>query len=50
MAKCTGRADCQNEASKERHGCPYAAEIHDDDREDYCDCCDDCTQECALDI
>jgi hypothetical protein len=30
------------------HECPFAAEIHGDDS--LCECCDLCTQSCAMDI
>lgn len=32
------------------HGCPYASEINDDDDPEYCNCCEDCMQECNWDI
>ena len=33
------------------HSCPYASGINDnDDPEYYCNCCDDCTHECCMDI
>lgn len=47
--ECGMRDNCQNEATKEMHPCPYAQEIFDDD-EDVCNCCDNCTYECAMDI
>lgn len=31
------------------HACPYRSEIHDD-AESLCNCCEDCTRECAMDI
>lgn len=31
------------------HPCPYQHEINDN-AEDYCTCCDECTAECAWDI
>jgi hypothetical protein len=31
------------------HHCPYASEINDD-HEEKCTCCDECTHECAMDI
>lgn len=30
------------------HICPYAKEINDSDRE--CNCCSECTHQCAMDI
>ena len=32
------------------HSCPYQREINDDDNPEYCDCCEECTQECADNI
>jgi hypothetical protein len=32
------------------HSCPYASEINDNDDPEYCNCCDDCTHECCMDI
>jgi hypothetical protein len=31
------------------HECPYAVEIYDD-HEEICDCCDECTSQCAMNI
>lgn len=31
------------------HSCPFAEEINDN-YEEQCTCCDDCTYECAMDI
>ena len=46
--KC-GKGNCNN-PSPGFHSCPYASEINGNDDEDYCDCCDDCAHECAMDI
>lgn len=32
------------------HGCPYASEINDDDDPEYCNCCEDCMDQCNADI
>ena len=40
---------CHKNPAEEPHCCPYAMEIHDD-RETECDCCDDCADQCYLDI
>jgi hypothetical protein len=32
----------------EAHECPYRVEIHNND--ETCNCCDDCTRQCAMDI
>ena len=45
--KCQ-KVDCDNLATTP-HSCPYAGEIHDD-YESECNCCDECTHECAMDI
>ena len=47
--KCEG-GHCKgaNDATA-AHTCPFAEEINDD-HESLCNCCDECTQECAWDI
>lgn len=30
--------------------CPYASEIDHVDDQEYCNCCDDCHYQCAMDI
>jgi hypothetical protein len=40
----------KNPPSPDLHSCPFAVEIADNDDEDYCDCCDDCIYECAMDV
>jgi hypothetical protein len=40
---------CGRNPASEPHTCPYAADVHDDE-ETLCNCCDECTQECADDI
>ncbi len=32
------------------HSCPYASEIGGNDNEEYCNCCDECRHQCAMDI
>jgi hypothetical protein len=39
--------DCGNASSL--HTCPFAEEINNDS-ESLCNCCNDCTHECAQDI
>lgn len=39
---------CQVDDAEPMHECPYKVEIHQDGRE--CNCCKDCTRQCALDI
>lgn len=34
---------------QEPHTCPYAVDIHDDS-ETTCNCCRNCSHECAMDI
>ena len=38
---------CKNAALPD-HCCPYAQEINDDDS--FCNCCEDCIEECKQDI
>lgn len=40
---------CQVNDACDDHTCPYAEEINNDS-ESTCNCCDECTQECAMDI
>ena len=40
---------CRTIDSTEEHTCPYKTEIHDD-FETMCNCCTDCTRECADDV
>lgn len=32
------------------HSCPYAADINNNDDPNYCNCCEECEHECAMDI
>ena len=32
---------------KPSHPCPYEAEINDNSDPQYCNCCDECTQDCG---
>lgn len=41
---------CNKNESNGNRSCPYACEINDDCTEDYCNCCDECAHECAMDI
>jgi len=36
-------------ANVEIHFCPFQSDINNND-EDYCHCCDECTERCAQDI
>lgn len=40
---------CQKNEAQDDHTCPFAGDIHDD-HETLCNCCDQCTQDCADDI
>lgn len=41
---------CRNyNGTYETHGCPFDEEINGD-YEERCNCCPDCTHECAMDI
>lgn len=46
--RCGGARGCKN-PSAEDHTCPFSEEINGDS-ETLCNCCDDCTHECAMDI
>jgi hypothetical protein len=41
--------NCAKNPAQLKHTCPYAEEICGD-RETLCNCCDDCTYQCAMDI
>lgn len=45
LSKCQ---HCQIRHAEPEHTCPYAEEIHSDDRP--CNCCDECVKECTYDI
>lgn len=40
---------CNKNEGSELHTCPYNEDVCDD-HESLCNCCEDCTQECANDI
>lgn len=40
---------CQEHPAESMHTCPYASDIHDD-RETLCNCCEECTYQCRMDI
>lgn len=40
---------CGEKAGKAMHSCPFRVEIHDDEKT-LCNCCDNCTHECAMDV
>lgn len=40
---------CEKHPQGEAHPCPYLEEIRDD-HVTTCDCCDECTHECAMDV
>lgn len=41
---------CEKNPMAEEHPCPFAQEVHNDNNERYCVCCDDCTNQCADDV
>lgn len=41
---------CGIESFTALHGCPYAEEINDNYDPEYCQCCRQCTKECAEEI
>jgi len=44
---CNG---CNGKGSEESHSCPYESDINNNPDENYCNCCDNCQQECCDDI
>lgn len=46
---CREAGENANEATPDKHTCPYAVEINDN-HEAACECCQRCEQECADDI
>jgi len=47
MEKCE---KCEVKPATGKHSCPYASEICNEHRADYCNCCSDCEYECCMDI
>lgn len=47
----TNKCECcgKNAASDEKHTCPYAEDVNGD-HETMCNCCDNCSAQCAADI
>lgn len=41
--KCSG---CDNAGTEERHSCPYKCEVDNICSDDFCNCCEVCTQNC----
>ncbi len=41
---------CHTNPSTEAHPCPYAQDVNNNSKEDYCICCNECVAQCALDI
>jgi hypothetical protein len=39
-----------HEVTEGAHSCPYAMEICDDYNPEYCNCCDECESECAMEV
>lgn len=39
----------QHGTKRPPHPCPFKQEIHDD-RDTLCECCENCTHECAMDV
>jgi hypothetical protein len=44
-----GKCKCENNFGREDHLCPFRTEINDDHITE-CNCCQDCTSNCADDI
>lgn len=45
--KCKNCKECAN--NKVLHTCPYQSDVNNDD-EFMCSCCDNCTDDCAMEI
>ena len=41
---------CEKNPADCLHSCPYQSDINDNEDPEYCDCCQNCTYECAMDI
>lgn len=41
---------CGKQPAQGLHRCPYQYDINDNDDPEYCDCCDACQIDCAMDI
>lgn len=42
--------ECKQNPVESLHGCPYQEEVNNSTDTKYCNCCDDCMQECAMDV
>lgn len=40
---------CKNDGQVS-HPCPFAEEIHDNYDPEFCNCCEACTHDCAMDV
>lgn len=40
---------CDKDDAQEPHTCPFSEEIYDN-HETLCDCCEECTYQCIMDI
>lgn len=47
---CRQKPEDQRNPGEEPHSCPYAEEINDDHDPEYCNCCEECQQECHWEI
>jgi hypothetical protein len=46
--RCEGRCEGKN-AALELHPCPYAEDVCDD-HDSLCNCCEDCMEDCSMDV
>lgn len=44
------KCKCGKKGTPDRHSCPYDSDIHDHNDPEACNCCVECTNECADDI
>lgn len=49
QVKLIDECTCDGNCNTDSHSCPYEEEINDN-YNDFCNCCDYCTKECANDI
>ena len=40
---------CKQHSALDLHSCPYQSDVNNDS-ESLCDCCEECTDECCMDI
>lgn len=40
----------KNPVTEYFHSCPFASDVENNDDPEHCNCCDECQEQCAMDI